>query len=132
MATSITNSYSNFGVNSPIIIQKKNVDSLEISLYSLTKTEISQIEEFFVLNIYDVSDAFLIPSGTNEFKLIVTLKKKTLIVKKNTDYKNLFHAEVITEHLRESTDLWFLFAKESDAQLLETALMSLKNLLDRN
>ncbi len=127
----VTKSYSNFGVSSPINIKKSDADSLKLTLYSSTKTEISLIEEFFVFDLNDVTDVFLVPSGADEFKLIVSLKENVLIKKRNTDFKNVFHEEVITEDLRESADLWFLFTTKNDAQKLEIALMEIKKSIQR-
>ena len=128
----LQNSYSNFGKESPFIIQKSDSKIFILDLSSISKSTHSQVEEFFVLDLKQVSDVFAVPPMGEEYKVIVRLKKKILITKKNTDYKNLFHEEVITEDIREVEDVWILFSKEEDANNFEKKLMALKKLLHSN
>ena len=102
------------------------------NLSSISKSTHSHVEEFFVMDLNEVSDVFVIPPMGEEYKVIVSLKKKILITKKNTDYKNLFHDEVITEDIREVEDVWILFSKEKDANNFEKKLLDLKKLLNGN
>jgi len=125
----LTSAHSNFGKESPFIIQKSDSNNYILNLSSISKSTHSQVEEFFVLDLKHVSDVFAVPPMGEEYKVIVSLKKKILITKKNTDYKNLFHDEVITEDIREVEDVWILFSKEEDANNFEKKIMAMKALL---
>ena len=107
------------------LVKNSDNNGLRLVLQSIVKTAINQTEETFELDLNDVTDVYAIPQASG-FTLIVNLKNKVLISKKKIDFENLFHAEVITEDLREVSDLWFLFKKESDANSLEKALMDIK------
>ena len=121
----IETAHSTLSDSSFYIVKNPDENALRLSLQSIEKTPINQTEETFELDLNDVTDVYAIPQASG-FTLIVNLKNKVLISKKQIDFENLFHAEVITEDLREESDLWFLFKKESDANSLEKALMDIK------
>ena len=128
----IAKAHSNLGLDAPFIVDKVDSDNLKLNLHSVTKSIFVQLEESFVFDLNNLNDVFLAPSMESDFKLIVSLKKETLIIKKTTEFKNLFHEEVITEDLKETSDIWFLFTNESDANILEKALLDIKTLLNSN
>ncbi|PCI99011.1 MAG: hypothetical protein COB15_04940 [Flavobacteriales bacterium] len=121
----IETAHSTLSDSSFYIVKNSDNNGLRLALQSIVKTAINQTEETFELDLNDVTDVYAIPQASG-FTLIVNLKNKVLISKKKIDFENLFHAEVITEDLREVSDLWFLFKKESDANSLEKALMDIK------
>ena len=121
----IEKSHSTLSDSAFFVVKNTDENGLRLELQSFEKTSIYQVEESFVLELNDVTDTYVVPQKSG-FTLIVNLKNPALISKKKVDFENLFHAEVITEELREESDLWFLFAKESDANDFEKALTALK------
>jgi len=122
----IEKSHSNLGAESKVNVGKPDYKSLILDFSSSVKTTVSHIEESFSINLREVVDTYQIPSQDGGVTVIVNLKTKVLITKKNTEYENLFHDEIISEDLREVSDIWFNFAKDTDAHQFETLLSKFK------
>ncbi len=123
--TQIEKSHSTLSDSSFYTVLSSDENKLNLTLQSREKSKIYEVEDSFVLDLNDVTDTYVIPQKSG-FTLIVNLKVKALITKKKIDFENLFHKEIVTESLREESDLWFLFSKEIDANNFEKALIELK------